>query len=63
MIVDEFADFARSHVESAKPVGELRDTAAELLNHIAQYMDCHQSEPGRSDKSRGDTPENSPAPY
>ena len=63
VIVDEFADFARSHVESAKRLSseELRDTAAELLKHIAEDMDSHQSEPGRSDKSRGDTPENSPA--
>lgn len=62
-IVDEFAEFARSHVESAKRLSleELRDTAAELLKHIAQDMNSDQSESRRSDKSRGDTPENSPA--
>ncbi len=62
-IVSEFADFAKSHLESATRLSkeELQDTAAELLLNVAQDMESHQSEAGRSDKSRGDLPENSPA--
>ncbi|MDR5857100.1 sensor histidine kinase [Caballeronia sp. LZ062] len=62
-IVDEFADFARSHLESAKqlPHEALRDLASELLKHIAEDMDSEQGESERSGKSRGDAPENSPS--
>ncbi|MFM0051464.1 sensor histidine kinase [Caballeronia grimmiae] len=61
-IVDEFAEFARTHLKSAERLSavELRDTAAELLSHVADDMDSHQSETARSDKSRGDSPLNSP---
>lgn len=62
-IVDEFAEFAQTHIESAKrlPAEELRDTAASLLNNIADDMESSQSDSDRSEKSRGDTPNNSPA--
>ncbi|WP_035970864.1 sensor histidine kinase [Caballeronia grimmiae] len=62
-IVDEFAEFARSHLRSASRLSEheLRDTAAELLNHIAEDMDARQSELERSSKSRGDSPLNAPS--
>ena len=61
-IVDEFADFAHGHVERAKRLSaeELRDTAADLLGHIARDMDALQNESERSGKSRGETPKNSP---
>lgn len=61
-IVDEFAEFARTHLESAEHLSavELRDTAAELLSYVADDMDSPQSETERSDKSRGDSPHNSP---
>ncbi len=61
-IVDEFAEFARDHLPSAKRLTptELRDTAADLLRHVADDMESRQSEAERSGKSRGDSPQNSP---
>jgi signal transduction histidine kinase len=61
-IVDEFADFARTHLKSAERLSaeDLRDTAAELLSRIAEDIDSRQSEAERSDKSRDDSPDNSP---
>ena len=62
-IVDEFAEFARRHLGSASRLSEheLCETAAELLNHIAEDMDARQSELEWSNKSRGDSPLNAPS--
>jgi len=61
-LVDEFADFARTHLASATRLSpeELRDSAATMLRRIADDIESRQTESGRGAKSRGETPLNSP---
>jgi signal transduction histidine kinase len=61
-ILVDWEMFAKTRLPAAKVLDSsaLRDSAAELLNAVADDMDCAQSAQRQGDKSRGWDPNNSP---
>lgn len=62
VIVDEWAEFARSCLPPAKDLSDedLRDHARQLLQHMARDMEQPQSGEAQHAKSRGNQPGNAP---